>query len=313
MTGTTQGRSALATVLDTLHLDRVDDDTFLGGSLPWHRGRVYGGQVLAQGLLAAGATLVADRAPHSVHAFFLRAGDPALPITFAVERLRDGRSFSARRTHAVQEGRPILSMISSFQETQAGIEHAAPVPAVPPPERVASIVELLADVDDRRAQDFVRTAAFDLRNVEGSMFVEGRAAPGAEGPTAARTGAQAVWMRARGPVRDAAFAGTDASGRLGATPSVLHAALLAFACDQIVLEPVLRRHGLGWLTPDLKVASLDHAMWWHRPARADDWLLYVQESPSAQGGRGLGTATVYDRAGALVASIAQEGMVRVPR
>lgn len=308
------GRSAVAAVLDTLHLERLDADTYLGGSLPWPRGRVYGGQVLAQALLAAGATVDPGRSPHSVHGYFLRAGDPALPITFAVERLNDGRSFSARRTHAIQDGRPILSMITSFQEHQPGVDHATPAPAVPPPDRVASLIEIFAGLDDRRAQDFVATAAFDMRHVEGSLFPVGGGSgqPSTASARAVASGAQAVWMRSRAAIDDDAFNRPDAAGRLGATPAVLHAALLAFSCDQIMLEPVLRRHGLGWLYPGLKVASLDHAMWWHRPARADEWLLYVQAAPSAQGGRGLGTSMVYSEDGTLVASIAQEGMVRIP-
>lgn len=306
----TPGRAALDAALRTLQIERVDADTFLGGSLPWRRGRVYGGQVLAQALLAAGATVGAERSPHSVHGYFLRPGDPSEPITFAVERLRDGRSFSARRTHAIQQGQPILSMISSFQLEQDGLEHAEPMPDVPPPLEVPSAVEAFAELDDPRAQFFARHAAFDLRHVPGSLFAEGAREV---------TDRQAVWMRALGPVDDADFAlasvGSDGAhdrlGGLPATPAVLHAALLAFACDQILLEPVLRRHGLGWLEPGLKVASLDHAMWWHRHARADEWLLYVQRSPSARGGRGLGTASVYAEDGTLVASIAQEGMVRV--
>lgn len=308
-------RQALDEVLRTLQIERLDADSFLGGSLPWPRGRVYGGQVLAQALLAAGATVAPDRAPHSVHGYFLRAGDPAAPITFSVERLRDGRSFSARRTHALQGGVPILSMISSFQVEQPGVEHHEPMPDVPGPEEVPSALELFAGVDDPRARSMIRNAAFDLRHVSGPIFA---------GTPGAPTDRQAVWMRARGPVDDADFAagapGTSTGGdaehdRLGGLPAtspVLHAALLAFACDQILLEPVLRRHGLGWIEPGLSVASLDHAMWWHRHARADEWLLYVQRSPSARGGRGLGTAEVYRRDGLLVASIAQEGMVRVP-
>lgn len=308
-------REALDEVLRTLQIDRLDADSFLGASLPWPRGRVYGGQVLAQALLAAGATVAPDRPPHSVHGYFLRPGDPAVPITFAVERLRDGRSFSARRTHALQDGVPILSMISSFQVEQAGLEHHEPMPDVPGPDEVPSALELFAGVDDPRARSLVRNAAFDLRHVSGPIFA------GAGGE---HTDRQAVWMRARGPVDDADFtAGEpvaaahgdpvhDRRGGLPATAPVLHAALLAFACDQILLEPVLRRHGLSWVEPGLSVASLDHAMWWHRFARADEWLLYVQRSPSARGGRGLGTAEVYREDGVLVATIAQEGMVRVP-
>lgn len=296
------GARALEAVLQTLRLDQVDENTFRGGSLPWRPHRVYGGQVLAQALLAAGATVDPARSPHSIHGYFLRAGEPAEPITLAVERMRDGSSFSARRTHAIQYGRPILSMISSFQEDQPGIEHAVPMPSVPGPEDVPSVLEMFGS-DDPRVRAFLSTAAFDLRHVTGALFGDEQRSPDDH---------QAVWMRARAPIEDATLDLPLDQGGATASSAVVHAALLVFACDQIVLEPVLRRHALSWLTPGLKVASLDHAMWWHRPARADEWLLYVQESPSAQGARGLGTARVYAQDGRLVASLAQEGMVRAP-
>ena len=301
MTGTDSsevGRAALDAVLQTLRLERLDDDHFRGGSLPWRPRRVYGGQVLAQALLAAGATVGASRSPHSIHGYFLRPGDPATPITLAVERLNDGRSFSARRTHALQDGRPILSMISSFQESQDGVDHAVPMPVVPPPPEVPSVFGMFGD-HDPRLSTFLASAAFDQRHVQGTLL---------GGDRREHSDSQAVWMRATAPIDDAAVL----DGGCGARADVLHAALTAFACDQIILEPILRRHGIGWLTSGLKVASLDHAMWWHRPVRADEWLLYVQASPSAQGGRGLGTAAVYAQDGTLVASIAQEGMIRVP-
>jgi acyl-CoA thioesterase-2 len=297
------GRLAVDAVLRALRLEPVGGDRFLGTSLARPRGRVYGGQVLAQALLAAGATVAPDRHAHSVHGYFLRPGDPTVPITFAVERLRDGRSFSARRTHALQGGTPILSMIASFQEVQPGVEHATAMPQLPAPDRVPSAIDLFTGIDHPRAREFVRAASFDLRHVPDSLFV-------AASPEV--TDRQAVWMRARAPIRDEDLTTSTGDGGARPTAQVLHAALLAFACDQVLLEPVLRRHGMGWLEPGLSVASLDHAMWWHRPARADQWLAYVQESPSAQGGRGLGTARVYTADGVLVASIAQEGMVRRP-
>ena len=285
--------TALATVLAALDLSPgPDEDTFTGPSLRQPNGRVFGGQVLAQALLAAARTVDAERLPHSVHGYFLRPGDVRLPITFAVERLRDGRSFSARRTHALQEGRPILSMITSFQVEQPGLDHAdAPPPDVPAPEDVPSALDVLARVDHPAAAFWTQTSAFDVRHVGEGLYLR---------PAREVTDRQAVWMRAR-----------TATADLPADP-VLHRALLAYACDQVMLEPVLRRHGAGWATPGLSIASLDHAMWWHRPVRVDEWLLYVQAAPSAQGGRGLGTAQVFDRSGALVATIAQEGMVRLP-
>ena len=279
----------LRTVLDVLDVSRVDDDTFLGTSLPQPGGRVFGGQVLAQSLLAAARTVPDERLPHSVHGYFLRAGDVRKPITFSIERLRDGRSFSARRTHALQDGEPILSMTTSFQVPQPGLDHAdGPPSTTPDPESVPSALDLLRDADSPLTRFWTQTAAFDIRHVEAPIYA---------GPGEVVTDRQMVWMRARGRVDG---------------PEVLHRALLAYACDQVMLEPVLRRHGRSWATPGLSIASLDHAMWWHRPVRVDEWLLYVQWAPSAQGGRGLGGARVHAADGSLVASIAQEGMVRVP-
>ncbi len=275
-------------VLAALRLDRLDADTFRGTSLPMPHGRVFGGQVLGQALLAAAATVPADRLPHSVHAYFLRPGDVSAPITFAVERMRDGRSFTARRTHALQQDIPILSMITSFQLDQPGIEHGALAPDVPRPDELTASHDALAPFDHPMASFWGRYGAFDVRHVEPDLFLL---------PADERTEHQHVWMRARDTLPD---------------DQALHRALLAFACDQVMLEPVLRRHGASWVTPGLSAASLDHAMWWHRPVRADEWLLYVQSSPSAHGGRGLGTASVFDTSGALVASIVQEGMLRLP-
>jgi acyl-CoA thioesterase-2 len=279
----------LRTLLDVLDVQRIDDTTFLGTSLPQPGGRVFGGQVLAQSMLAAARTVDADRLPHSVHGYFLRAGDVTRPITFAVERLRDGRSFSARRTHALQDGEPILAMTTSFQVPQEGLDHAdGPPSTTPPPESVPSALDLLGDSDNALTRFWTQTNAFDLRHVESPIYA---------GPAEVATDRQMVWMRARGPVDG---------------PEVLHRALLAYACDQVMLEPILRRHGQSWATPGLSIASLDHAMWWHRPVRVDEWLLYVQWAPSAQGGRGLAGARVHAADGSLVATIAQEGMVRVP-
>lgn len=280
-----------APVLDILRLeeDPGTPDQFTGRSLPQPSGRVFGGQVLAQALLAAGRTVTDGRLPHSLHGYFLRAGDVREPITFAVERLRDGRSFSARRTHALQGGEAILSMITSFQEQQPGLDYADPMPAgIPGPDEVPSALELLGGIDHPVAKFWTQEAAFDVRHVDGAIYL---------GPPTKATGQQAVWFRSRGPVPD---------------DQLLHRALLAYACDQVMLEPILRRAGRSWVTRGLSIASLDHAMWWHRDVRVDDWLLYVQSTPSAQGGRGLGAARVFTQDGTLVASVAQEGMVRFP-
>ncbi|WP_265523111.1 acyl-CoA thioesterase [Oerskovia flava] len=286
----------LGHLLEVLQLARVGDgdgsaadpDHFRGQSVHQPTGRVYGGQVLAQAVLAAGRTVQATRLPHSLHGYFLRPGVLDVPIDFAVERLRDGRSFSARRTHAIQHGKPILSMIASFQEHQPGIDHSTPMPDAPPPEEAPSALDVLGGIDHPIARFWSHHSAFELRHVGGSLYLS----PGSE-----LTDQQMVWMRARGPVGD---------------DQLMHRALMAYACDQVMLEPILRSSGTSWVTPDVSIASLDHAMWWHRDVRVDEWLLYVQSASSAQGGRGLGAARVFSQDGTLVASIAQEGMVRLP-
>ncbi|AYD89479.1 acyl-CoA thioesterase II [Actinomyces sp. 2119] len=270
------------------------EDVFTGGSLPQLSGRVYGGQVVAQGLLAAAATVPdgsdADRAVHSVHAYFMRGGQPDKDITFAVERLHDGRSFSQRRTTACQDGVAILSMISSYQEQQEGQEVQASPPQVPGPEELTSALEIFRTIDHPVAKFLGRTAAFDLRHVEGNLYLR---------PASQASSVQHLWMRARGRVPG------DAS-------QTVHRALLTYVCDQVMLEPVLRSQGLSWRSEGLSLATLDHAQWFHRDVDMNDWLLYAQDSPSSQGGRGMARAQVFDSMGRLVCTIAQEGMVRMP-
>ncbi|HWM34237.1 MAG TPA: acyl-CoA thioesterase II [Pseudolysinimonas sp.] len=268
---------------------RTSEDIFTGPSQWMPGGRVYGGQVLAQSLVAANRTIASDRFVHSMHGYFLRPGDVAKPITFSVDRIHDGRSFSTRRTQAYQDGVPILSMIASFQDIDAGLEHQADMPTdLPDPETLPSTADILAGIDHPVARFWATERAFDIRHVGSPIYlrVDGEPVPH-----------QAVWMRAVGTLPD--------------DPG-LHRAAIAYASDHTILEPVLRRHGVSWVTPGLKVASLDHAMWWHRDGRADEWLLYAQESPNSIGGRGLSFGRVYDRSGRLLASVAQEGMIRVP-
>ena len=280
-------------LLSTLHLTdtgaRTTEDIFTGPSQWMPLGRVFGGQVLAQSLVAAMHTVAADRTIHSMHGYFLRPGDVEHPITFSVDRLHDGRSFSTRRTHAYQNGEPILSLIASFQTDDGGVEHQVDMPTdLPDPESLPSTADVLGAFDHDIARYWSNERAFDVRHIPSPIYlsVEGERVP-----------RQAVWMKA--------------FGRLPDDPKQ-HRAALAYASDYSILEPVLRAHGAAWATPGLKVASLDHAMWWHRDARVDEWLLYVQESPSASGGRGLALGRIYTRGGVLVASVAQEGMVRVP-
>ena len=278
----------LSDILDLTSDPGGDPDRFLGYTPPSPLPRVFGGQVLGQALVAATRTVESSRPVHSLHGYFLRPGDPHRPITFAVERLRDGRSFSARRTHALQSGRPILSMMASFQAPVDGLDHHLDMPLVPEPETLPSLVEVLAGEDHPMPVRWLRQRHVDLRHVEGPLYVR----PGSE-----RVAHQAVWLRCPSALPD---------------DPTLHAAVLAYASDFSLLEPVLRRHGLSWGAPGLKVASLDHAMWWHRPARADEWLLYVQRSPSASGARGLAFGEIFTRHGTLACSVAQEGMLRLP-
>jgi acyl-CoA thioesterase-2 len=303
-----EATSALRQLLAVLSLneDGVEPDTFVGRQHARFAGRVFGGQVLAQALTAAQQTVDDDRPVHSMHGYFLRPGDPGEPITFSVERLRDGRSFSARRTHAVQRGRPILSMISSFQEVADGLEHQVTAPEVPGPEELPALWQRYPEPPDESARRWLWERPIDLRHVSEPIFAHAK--PQADGTAAL----WAVWFRTVAPLPSTSAdnpildgAGLDGAG--------LHAAVLAFASDYTILEPTLVQHGIPWITPGLKIASLDHAMWWHRPARADEWLLYVQQSPSASGARALGLGRIFARDGALVASVAQEGMVRLPR
>jgi len=272
---------------------------FEGRSQKMPHGRVFGGQVLAQCVMAAGLTVrgaggrgSADldgtaRPIHSLHGYFMRPGDDTLPIRFAVEQMRDGNSFSTRRVHAVQKGAPIMSMVCSFQERAGGLDHQDPAPQVPSPEDLRSLADAFRGVDHPGARHIADSRPIELRPVEGNLFVD----PGPE-----QVASNHVWMRAVDHLPD---------------DPLLHAAVLAYASDYSLLEPVLRRHGLVWTDRRLRVASLDHSMWFHRDARADEWLLYAQESPSAISGRGLAIGQMFSREGVLVATTAQEGMVRV--
>ncbi len=268
---------------------RTNEDIFLGPSQKQPRHRVFGGQVLAQSMMAGMRTVEPDRVAHSMHGYFLRPGDANKPITFGVERLRDGRSFSARRVHAYQDGVPILSMIASFQVEDTGLDHQATMPeGIPDPESLPSTAELLSHFDHPMARHMSSERPFDVRHIDPALYVSA--------PTE-HVARNAVWMKTIGPLPD--------------DPN-LHRAALAYASDYTLLEPILRAHGLAWMTPGMSVASLDHAMWWHRPVRVDEWMLYVQESPSAQGARGLATGRIFNRDGLHVATVAQEGMVRIP-
>lgn len=288
-----QDSSRIAGLLRTLELTdtgaRTSSDIFTGPSHWMPSGRVFGGQVLAQSIRAAMHTVPGDRSIHSMHGYFVRPGDSELPITFAVDRTHDGRSFSTRRVQAYQHGEPILSLLTSFQDDDPGFDHQATMPeGLPDPESIPTLEELFGGVGLEAARRMLVESAFDIRHVPSPIYLA------VDGPKVAH---QAVWMRSFGAMPD--------------DPD-LHRAALAYASDYTILEPIFRRHGVPFSSPGVRIASLDHAMWWHRFARVDEWLLYVQESPSATGGRGLSLGRIFTRDGVLVASVAQEGMVRHP-
>ncbi|MFJ8491252.1 acyl-CoA thioesterase [Streptomyces sp. NPDC094038] len=285
---------ALSDLLDLLDLEQIEENIFRGQSRSAVVPRVFGGQVAAQALVAAGRTVPADRHAHSLHAYFLRPGDPGAPIVYTVERIRDGRSFTTRRAVAVQHGRPIFALSASFQLAEEGLDHQAPMPAAPDPATLPTSADRFRGydhLDSAVVEKFLEAReAIDLRYVEEPPF-------GKYGEP--REPHSQVWFRTNGKLDD---------------DPLLHVVLATYVSDMTLLDSVLLAHGRGgWAVGDVVGASLDHAMWFHRPFRADEWLLYDQESPSAHGGRGLGQARIYTRDGSLAISVIQEGVVRVPR
>ncbi len=280
-----------ADLLHILDLERIEHDIFRGRSPQVGWQRVFGGLVIAQSLVAAIRTVEAREA-HSLHGYFMLPGDPSVPIVYEVDRLRDGGSFTTRRCVAVQHGRPIFSLSASFQRTESGFDHAAAMPAVPAPEALPTEDEIMERFAQRMPEPvrryFERERPIEMRPVGLSRFLPNDAAPPPLG--------QMIWMRATGRLPD---------------DTAVHAAVLAYMSDMTLLDTALLAQGRSVFDPDLQVASLDHAMWFHRPFRADEWLLYAEESPSASGGRGLARGQVFTRAGLLVASTAQEGLMRV--
>jgi acyl-CoA thioesterase-2 len=272
-----------------LALERIEENLFRGQSQDLGWGTVFGGQVLGQALSAAAQTVPSDRHVHSLNAYFLRPGDVSKPIVYEVDRIRDGSSFTTRRVVAVQNGKAIFHLGTSFQKEEPGFEHQDPMPVAPPPESVKSDQERFAAVADRLPKFAVERATaerpIELRIVDDDELLDPRQRP-------AR---RMVWLRATAKLPD---------------DPALHAYLLAYASDFALVSTALLPHGVNWLTPGLQLASIDHAMWFHRPARIDDWLLYVMESPVAHGARGLARGTVFTKDGVLVASTAQEGLMR---
>ena len=283
--GVMAGQLALDDLVALLDLERLELNLFRGVSPPYSPTRVFGGQVAGQAVVAAGRTVEPDRAVHSLHSYFLRPGDPRVPIIFDVERIRDGRSFTTRRVRAVQHGEVIFTLSASFQLAQPGVEHADEAPVgVPAPDELPGLDEWL-----RGERTFLSGVPrpLDLRFVEAPLWTS-RRGPATDEP-------QRVWMRADGALPD---------------DPKLHVCLLTYASDLTLLASVLAPHRFSM--SEVALASLDHAMWFHQPFRADEWLLYECRSPSASGSRGLATGRFFTRDGRLVATAVQEGLVRVP-
>jgi acyl-CoA thioesterase-2 len=283
------GQEAVDGLVRLLDLERIEEDIFRGVSTKSRWQRVFGGQVAGQALVAAGRTVPDERRVHSLHTYFVRPGDPTIPILYEVDRVRDGRSFSTRRVIAVQHGQTIFSLSASFQLEQEGVEHQQPMPAdVPPPDTLPALVNRYGPSPEAAAWYRSMPKPIDLRYVDDPPWIQH-----AHGP---REGMSRVWMRADGVLPD---------------DPLLHVCVLTYASDMTLLDSVLVRHGLAPGLDPISMASLDHAMWFERTFRADEWLLYSTSSPSASGGRGLATGRFYTEDGRLVCSVVQEGMVRV--
>ncbi len=284
-----QSSSALEALLELLDLEQLEHNLFRGTSPSHGWQRVYGGQVLGQALVAAVRTVASDHIAHSMHAYFMIGGDPNHPIVYEVDKLRDGGSFTTRRVRAIQHGKPIFAMSCSFHKREQGYEHQSAMPDVPQPDDLPTEKELQARILDKLPENMRRywqkDRPIEMRPVEFSRYLDRRTSE----PV------QSIWMRANGTLPD---------------DPQLHQCILAYASDFTLLDTALIAHGKLLFDTDIQLASLDHSMWLHQPVRADDWLLYVQDSPIAHGARAFCRGSLYSRDGVLVASTAQEGLTR---
>jgi acyl-CoA thioesterase-2 len=278
----------LSELLDLLDLEQIEVNIFRGRSPDETVQRVFGGQVAGQALVAAGRTVPPDRPVHSLHAYFIRPGDPTVPIVYNVDRVRDGRSFTTRRVSAIQHGRTIFTLSASFHHAEPGPEHSDAMPAVPPPDAVPRDADRLEKLYGPGLPILIRENPVDLRTV-GPLSAEALRDP------SLRTTRNQVWLRVDGKLPD---------------DPLLHVCLMTYVSDMTLLDTVLLGHGLSFWDGQTTGASLDHAMWFHRPFRADEWLLYAQESPVAYGARGLARGEVFTENGDLVVSVVQEGLIR---
>jgi acyl-CoA thioesterase-2 len=282
----TEPLSALLTILD---LEQIEVNIFRGLSPDETVQRVFGGQVAGQAMVAAGRTVPPDRHVHSLHAYFLRPGDPTIPIIYEVDLIRDGRSFTTRRVVAVQHGKAIFHLSASFQVEEPGVDHYLPMPPAPDPESVPTLAERARELGLPESPHWDRPRPVELRYVNDPPWLP-------NGDTANRH-TQQVWLKASGAMPD---------------DPLMHVCAVTYASDFTLLDSALLAGGLTWDDDrEVMVASLDHAMWFHRPFRADDWLLYDQSSPSASGARGLAIGRLFTRDGRHVVSMVQEGLLRV--
>jgi acyl-CoA thioesterase-2 len=276
--------AALDILVNLLDLEPIEVNIFRGVSPNEDRQRVFGGQVAAQALMAAGRTVEIGR-PHSLHAYFLRPGDPTVPILYDVDRIRDGRSFTTRRVVAIQHGRAIFNLSASFHVDEEGLTHQFAMPDVPPPEDLESLATRLEPYREILEDWFSRPHPIEQRHIGDLPFM----------PRTSKDPYQQLWIRANGTLPD---------------DSLLHACIAVYASDMSLFDTMLAPHDVRWDDPDFMGASLDHCMWFHRPFRADEWLLYDMDSPSAYGARGLARGFMFTRGGELVVSMAQEGLMR---
>ncbi|MGH3297945.1 MAG: acyl-CoA thioesterase [Trebonia sp.] len=283
---------SLDALLDLLNLEQIEVNIFRGRSPDERVQRVFGGQVAGQALVAAGRTVPADRPVNSLHAYFIRPGDPSIPLVYTVDRVRDGRSFTTRRVTAIQHGKPIFTLSASFHHPEGGLEHATPMPDAPRPEELRSDAERLADALGAPLPAQFRDTPIELRSV-GPLALELARDPSLRDPDDPNS---LVWVRVTGKLPD---------------DPLLHVCLMTYISDLTLLQTVVLGHGVSFLSGGVSPASLDHAMWFHRPFRADQWLLYAQDSPVAAGGRGLARGQVFTADGDLVVSVVQEGLIRI--
>src|SRR5262245_35936549 len=280
--------TALEELIEILDLEELEVNIFRGRSPQEQRQRVFGGQVAGQALVAAGRT-VERGTVHSLHAYFLRSGDPTAPILYLVDRIRDGHTFTTRRVVAIQHGQAIFHLSASFQPDEPGPEHQIPMPAAPDPDQLPTYAERIAPILERVPEDVRRWLGRD-RNIEMRPVEFSDPFHPVERPPR-----QLAWMRTNGKLPD---------------QILLHQCVVAYASDMNLLDTITLPHAIPWNDPRYMMASLDHAMWFHGPFRVDEWLLYVQESPAAHGARGFATGRLFTRDGRLVVSVAQEGLIR---